>query len=172
MTAQDAPLRATVLGSGSWGTTFAAVLADAGCAVTVWGRDAATVEEIEELFTTMNWFDVFTDRRERSQQLFANTHKDDSYMFDVMLSTDDISMPSGIVRGDKFMDQLNELLLGYQHMASFDDLPIPFACVSYDMNTGSEYVARGGSLSAAIRASMSIPGVFKPMKYNNMVLVN
>jgi glycerol-3-phosphate dehydrogenase (NAD(P)+) len=42
------PLRAAVLGSGSWGTTFAAVLADAGCAVTVWGRDAATVEEITQ----------------------------------------------------------------------------------------------------------------------------
>ncbi|MDQ0426564.1 MULTISPECIES: NAD(P)H-dependent glycerol-3-phosphate dehydrogenase [Cellulomonas] len=46
MTPPAAPLRAAVLGSGSWGTTFAAVLADAGCAVTVWGRDAATVEEI------------------------------------------------------------------------------------------------------------------------------
>ncbi|WP_140459157.1 NAD(P)H-dependent glycerol-3-phosphate dehydrogenase [Cellulomonas oligotrophica] len=39
-------MRAAVLGAGSWGTTFAAVMADAGCAVTVWGRDAATVDEI------------------------------------------------------------------------------------------------------------------------------
>lgn len=131
-----------------------------------------TIEEIEELYTSMNWFDVFTDRNARDKQLFADKQKDDSYMFDVMLSTSDISMPSGIVRGDKFMDQLNELLLGYQHIDSFDNLPIPFACVSYDMNTGSEYVARGGSLSAAIRASMSIPGVFKPVKYRDMVLVD
>ncbi|UUI63867.1 NAD(P)H-dependent glycerol-3-phosphate dehydrogenase [Cellulomonas wangsupingiae] len=46
MTTQGVPLRAAVLGSGSWGTTFAAVMADAGCDVTVWGRDAATVDEI------------------------------------------------------------------------------------------------------------------------------
>ncbi len=131
-----------------------------------------TIEEIEELYTTMNWFDVFTDRNARDRQLFADKQKDDAYMFDVLLSTDDISIPSGIVRGDKFMDQLNELLLGYQQIDSFDKLPTPFACVAYDMNTGSEYVARGGSLSAAIRASMSIPGVFKPVKYNNMVLVD
>ena len=32
-------LRAAVLGAGAWGTTFAAVMADAGCDVTVWGRD-------------------------------------------------------------------------------------------------------------------------------------
>lgn len=40
--------RATVLGAGAWGTTFAAVLADAGCDVTVWGRDAAVCREIAE----------------------------------------------------------------------------------------------------------------------------
>lgn len=131
-----------------------------------------TIEEIEELYATMNWFDIFTDRNARDKQLFADKQKDDAYMFDVMLSTNDISMPSGIVRGDRFMDQLNELLLGYQYTDSFDNLPIPFACVSYDMNTGSEYVARGGSLSAAIRASMSIPGVFKPVNYRDMVLVD
>lgn len=38
--------RATVLGAGAWGTTFAAVLADAGCDVTVWGRDAAVCAQI------------------------------------------------------------------------------------------------------------------------------
>lgn len=46
MSGAERPLRAAVLGAGSWGTTFAAVMADAGCSVTVWGRDAATVAEI------------------------------------------------------------------------------------------------------------------------------
>lgn len=40
--------RATVLGTGSWGTTFAAVLADAGNDVTVWGRSADVCREITE----------------------------------------------------------------------------------------------------------------------------
>src|SRR5699024_8612420 len=37
-----------VLGTGSWGTTFAAVLADAGNAVTMWGRSAEVCREITE----------------------------------------------------------------------------------------------------------------------------
>jgi glycerol-3-phosphate dehydrogenase (NAD(P)+) len=37
---------AAVLGSGSWGTTFAAVLADAGCEVRLWGRDADVAEQV------------------------------------------------------------------------------------------------------------------------------
>ncbi|NKY39305.1 NAD(P)-dependent glycerol-3-phosphate dehydrogenase [Cellulomonas septica] len=41
-------MRATVLGAGSWGTTFAAVMADAGCDVTVWGRDEKTCRQIAD----------------------------------------------------------------------------------------------------------------------------
>lgn len=41
-------LRAAVLGAGSWGTTFAAVLADAGCEVTIWGRDEKTCRQIND----------------------------------------------------------------------------------------------------------------------------
>lgn len=37
---------AAVLGSGAWGTTFAQVLADAGCTVRLWGRDAAVAARI------------------------------------------------------------------------------------------------------------------------------
>lgn len=40
--------RAAVLGAGAWGTTFAAVLADAGCEVALWGRDADVVAGINE----------------------------------------------------------------------------------------------------------------------------
>jgi glycerol-3-phosphate dehydrogenase (NAD(P)+) len=41
-------VRAAVLGSGSWGTTFAMVMADAGCDVTLWGRDEAVAREVAE----------------------------------------------------------------------------------------------------------------------------
>lgn len=40
--------RAAVLGAGAWGTTFAMVLADAGCDVTVWGRDAQVCRQIRD----------------------------------------------------------------------------------------------------------------------------
>ncbi|MCB2412013.1 NAD(P)-dependent glycerol-3-phosphate dehydrogenase [Demequina sp. TTPB684] len=39
-------MRAAVLGAGAWGTTFAAVLADAGCDVVLWGRDATVARDI------------------------------------------------------------------------------------------------------------------------------
>jgi len=39
-------MRVAVMGSGSWGTAFGMVMADAGCDVSLWGRDAEVIDEI------------------------------------------------------------------------------------------------------------------------------
>ena len=47
--------RVAVLGSGSWGTTFGVVLADAGTKVRIWGRDAGVCAEITERHTNSRY---------------------------------------------------------------------------------------------------------------------
>ncbi|WP_418992957.1 patatin-like phospholipase family protein [Alistipes sp.] len=52
----------------------------------------------------------------------------------------------------------------------FDRLMVPFLCVASDMNHRRAVVIREGDLSEAVRSSMSIPLVFKPMKVDSMLL--
>lgn len=47
--------RVTVLGAGSWGTTFAKVLADAGRDVTIWARRAEIADEIDRRHTNARY---------------------------------------------------------------------------------------------------------------------
>ncbi len=55
----------------------------------------------------------------------------------------------------------------------FEDLPIPFAAVACDLETGEEVVLKNsGDLSTAIRASCAIPGVFVPVKYDGRRLID
>lgn len=54
----------------------------------------------------------------------------------------------------------------------FDDLPIPFRAVATDILNGKEVILDHGSVAMAMRASMSIPGVFSPIRYNNTLLVD
>ncbi len=63
-----------------------------------------------------------------------------------------------IVGGNKLTDRLADLLEGVY----IEDLSIPFSCVAADMNEGKEKVFSEGPLVEAIRASISIPGVFRP----------
>ena len=53
---------------------------------------------------------------------------------------------------------------------NFDRLMVPFLCVASDMNAREPKVLRSGDLSEAVRSSMSIPLVFKPMKIDSMLL--
>ncbi len=55
----------------------------------------------------------------------------------------------------------------------FEDLPIPFAAVACDLETGEEVVLKNkGDLASAIRASCAIPGVFVPVEIDRKILVD
>ncbi|ANH93623.1 MULTISPECIES: NAD(P)H-dependent glycerol-3-phosphate dehydrogenase [unclassified Streptomyces] len=55
MSKPDQPVRAAVLGTGSWGTAFAVVLADAGCEVTLWARRAEVAEAVNSTRTNPDY---------------------------------------------------------------------------------------------------------------------
>jgi NTE family protein len=66
-----------------------------------------------------------------------------------------------------------EALLGELITAQdFSMLDIPFAAVATDLHTGERVVMDGGDLFSAVRASMSIPGVFPPVERDGRVLVD
>ena len=54
----------------------------------------------------------------------------------------------------------------------FEDLPIPFAAVACDLETGEEVVLKDGDLIEAVRASCAIPGVFAPVLRDGKILID
>ena len=73
-----------------------------------------------------------------------------------------------LVKGEKVMDAIKERV----PEVNIEDLPIPFAAVATDLYTGEEVVFREGPLFEAIRASISIPSMFKPVKWQGRTLVD
>jgi NTE family protein len=73
------------------------------------------------------------------------------------------------VKGVKIYDLLAEML-GAQ--MTFDDLCMPFAVTSIDLNSGREVVLRDGLVAEAVRSTISIPGVFEPVSRGAMRLVD
>jgi NTE family protein len=74
-----------------------------------------------------------------------------------------LQFPSGFNSGQQVDLILDRISLPYSEMKSFDDLPIPFACVATDLVTNSEHVFRSGPLGLALRSTMSLPGIFSPV---------
>jgi NTE family protein len=74
----------------------------------------------------------------------------------------------GLIGGDRLGSLLRSTLRGIP----FEGLKKPFVCVATDLMTGHEVWIRKGRLVHALRASFSLPGLFKPVKYNDRWLVD
>ena len=81
----------------------------------------------------------------------------------------DVVFPkSGLIDGNKIADFVRA------HVApgNIEELPLPFCAVSTDLETGSEIVIREGDIIEAVRASISVPGIFTPVKKGGTILVD
>jgi NTE family protein len=90
------------------------------------------------------------------------TIKESLKLADIMFPT------SGLIEGRK-IEQFLRKHLGDMRI---EDLPIPFACVATNFYTGQEVIITKGDLVTAVRGSISIPGIFKPVPADDMLLVD
>lgn len=81
----------------------------------------------------------------------------------------DLTVPKlGFVSGDK----VKELVKILTHGKKIEELPIPLGVVATDIENGERVVFREGSIADAVRASISIPGIFVPEKIDDRLLVD
>jgi NTE family protein len=83
-----------------------------------------------------------------------------------------VSLPSGLNLGHEIGLLLSRWTLAYPELDSFDDLPTPFRCVATNLVSGEEEVFGKGVLADALRATMSLPGVFKPASRGGQLYVD
>ena len=83
-----------------------------------------------------------------------------------------VAFPGGFNSGHQVGLILDRIALPYSLLKSFDDLPTPFRCVSTELTEREEFVFQQGPLSDALRATMSIPGFFTPVKLNHKIYVD
>jgi NTE family protein len=82
----------------------------------------------------------------------------------------DVVFPrSGVLNGTK---RLKELFSMHSDAADFSDLKIPLMMVATDLASGKKVVLKSGSILTALRATMSIPGLFAPVKVKDRWLVD
>lgn len=73
-----------------------------------------------------------------------------------------------LLKGNRLM----EALKGRVPDCNIEELGIPFCAVATDLKQGREVVFRSGSLYNAIRASISIPMLFRPVEMDDMLLID
>jgi NTE family protein len=131
-----------------------------------------SADELEHEILALEWGDLFDPREPR--QLLSQRRKEEDFEFSPVLRlgfrNGEFRLPSGAVSTRALEAMLRRYTLPTRHKASFDGLPIPFRAVATDMETGQAVVMEHGDLAAALRASMSVPGVFAPLELDGRIL--
>ena len=127
-----------------------------------------SVDEIKEFVHRIDWDMVLSGQV--PFQAVGYRRKEDKLAYPNRLEfglKGGFRLPGGLNSGAAVNLLFDRTMLPYWDLKSFNDLPIPFRCVATELNTGQPHVFEDGPLPRALRSTMSIPGVFAPVRSGN-----
>ena len=133
-----------------------------------------SVDDMEEMVTSMDWMQLFDDSLERPERSFRRKQDDRSRLatLGIGVRNGKVHVSPGILQGQRILSLFEQKTLAVSAVESFDDLPIPYRATATDLNTGEAVILDHGSLALAMRASMSLPGIFQPVTMDGRVLLD
>lgn len=130
-------------------------------------------EQMQQLVGAQNW-DIILGGHTPYQDL-SFRRKEDLRAFPnsvVIGLKHGLVLPAALNAGQEISLLIDRETLAYSAVQNFDDLPIPFRCVATDLVSGKRAVFDSGSLARAMRASISLPGIFSPVREGEHVYVD
>lgn len=145
-----------------------------GAIVGAFYASGSSPAEIEAMVNSLEWSEAFRDKPPLEDLSFRRKEDVANYMikFEAGIRDGKLALPRGLIQGQNLNFILKSRLLHTATLTNFDQLKIPFRAVAADIETGEAVVLGAGDLATAIRASMSIPGVFAPIELDGRLLVD
>jgi NTE family protein len=130
--------------------------------------------QIENLFTSVDWQDAFSDRPRRADLGFRRKQEDRDFLVNLPLGVQGhrLQIPTGLIQGQKLTQLLRRATLPVADISRFDELPTRFRAVATDLESGAAVIMDSGDLTTALRASMSAPGFLAPVERDGRLLVD
>lgn len=131
-----------------------------------------TAEELEKAIRGISWqgtiaFEGHREKLPMRRKLAGVTY---SNSLEFGIKDGGITTPAGLINTQNIEQTLQSLVERSRGITDFDRLPIRYRAVATDMQRGEMAVLDHGDLAHAMRASMSVPGVFAPVVIEGRVL--
>jgi len=133
-----------------------------------------TPAEMREEMAKADWNDMFTDIPDFSDVNYRHKQVMRSFIpaSEIGVTSDGVRFPPGVVDGVKIKLFFNRLVGAGKDERVIEKLPLPLSIIATDIGTGQRVVLREGSLTSAMRASMSVPGLLSPITLDGRKLVD
>ena len=121
-----------------------------------------------------DWNDMFQDNPSYSEINYRNKVISTRFMpgSETGVSKNGVTYQGGVVSGEKIKLFFNRLVHSDQGERNIESLPLSLSIIATDIGNGDKIVFRDGSLTKAMRASMSVPGLLAPVDYRGHKLVD
>jgi NTE family protein len=130
-------------------------------------------DEIEALISKIKWEEVIRGATPYKDLSFRRKEDAQDYPNSLEFGLKHgIQFPEGFNSGQQVGLILDQIALPYSDVKNFNDFPISFGCVSTDLVSGKTEVFRGGSLALALRSTMSLPGIFTPVRDGDRIFAD
>lgn len=131
-----------------------------------------TGDEIAELSKTTKWNKLFSGKVSVNSVSNEEQSEFDRYSVSFEIIDKKPKPVLAILNDQNLREFFRILTYPVYNVTDFDKFPIPFRAMATDIVNGKQVILSKGSLTTAMRASMSIPGVFKPVEYENTLLID
>jgi len=133
-----------------------------------------SLDELEQLVLETEWKQLFDDSIPRRERSYRRKQDDREGLATVGLGLGPRGwrVAPGVLQGERILSLFQRRTLHVAAVDDFDRLPIPFRAIATDLNTGQAVELGRGNLAQAMRASMSLPGIFQPMRIDGRVLID
>lgn len=129
-------------------------------------------DSIEKITKSIDWDKVLGGGQSLANVSTEEKSEYQRYLAGIGIKDGKPNSVGSILNDQNLREYLSELTFPVYNVKDFDNLPIPFRAMATDLVEGKEVILSKGSLAFAMRASMSLPAVFKPMTYEKTVLVD
>lgn len=129
-------------------------------------------DELERVGRAQNWEQLFAVSAPRHRRPVQLRSLENDFLLTLAIRNGQPALPSSLVSGQQVSTLLSRLTLPYHGTRDFSKLPISFAAVATDLETGAAVRLTEGHLAEAIRASISIPSALAPVKIQDRTLID
>jgi len=133
-----------------------------------------TPAQMLEKLAPVDWNELFADNPESADMNYRTRRLAQRFYPKLELGVTEkgIEPLAGVVAGQKIKLFFNMMVGDDRGQRTIETLRLPVSILATDIGTGERVVLREGSLSAAMRASMSVPGLLDPVKIGSHYLVD
>ncbi|OED39854.1 patatin, partial [Flavobacteriaceae bacterium (ex Bugula neritina AB1)] len=131
-----------------------------------------TATELDSIFRRVDFDKLIQDDLPRNAKTFYEREDAEKYALTLPFDNFKIGLPQGLSKGQNFYNEFSRLSAHVSDIRDFDKLPIPFFCMSTNIETGEQVLLDKGYLPEAVSASGALPSIFSPIELNGVLMTD